>query len=59
MEEGLRVTAEVPNLKDGLRAREVVLLEVVIETGPWAPEIRYASSCKIIGKNDLWFGELP
>ena len=44
MKERLWVTSEVLNLKYRLRGRKVVLLQVVIETSAWAPEVRDPSS---------------
>jgi len=36
-EEGSRVVMEIVHLEYGLCIRQVILLEVVIETTPWGP----------------------
>ena len=41
------VPSEVANVEDGLRVRQIVLLEVVIETGPGTAEIRDPRSCQM------------
>ena len=44
MEERFGVIAKVIDVKDALRSGEVVLLEVVVETGAWTTKVRNASS---------------
>jgi len=40
--ERLRILPEIFDIKDRLRAREIVLLKVVVEPGAGCPEVRYA-----------------
>ena len=45
--EGFGIPSEVADVEDGLRVREVVLLEVVVETSPRAAEVRDTCSCVV------------
>lgn len=51
MKERLGMAAKIANLKDGLRARQVVLLQVVIEAATRTTEVRNTSSWRTGGRS--------
>ena len=51
--ERLGIFPEVPDVKNGLGIREVVLLKIVVQSRSGAPEIRDPSSCIIISHTHI------
>ena len=54
MKEWLWVLSEILDLKYRLWRGELVLLQVVIETSAWAPEVRYPSGWVDVGPYDAY-----